>query len=131
MRLYPPAWMMPRAAIEDDEIDGLRIPAKSEILLFTYLTHRDPKFWENPETFDPERFSPENSQNRHKFAYFPFGGGARQCIGKNLALMEAQLIIPMVLQKFRLRLVPNHPVEAEPSLTLRPRYGLKMILQPV
>lgn len=129
MRLYPPAWAVSRTAMGDDEIGGYHIPANSEILLLPYVTHRHPQFWEEPEQFDPERFTPERATQRPKFAYFPFGGGPRQCIGNNFALTEAQLVLAVVAQQYRLTLVPGHPIEPEPSITLRPRYGIMVTLE--
>jgi cytochrome P450 len=126
MRLYPPAWSVGRSPIADDEILGFQIPKGSSLMLSQWLTHRHPDFWENPERFDPDRFSPERSANRPRYAYFPFGGGPRQCIGNVFALTEANLILAAVAQKFRLRMVPGHRVELQPLVTLRPRYGLKM-----
>jgi len=128
MRLYPPIWMLTRAAIEADEIGGYRVPANSEILLLPYITHRHPKYWEQPEEFNPEHFTPEKVAARPRFAYFPFGAGARQCIGNNFALMEAQLIIATVAQKYRLRLTDEQPIKPETSVTLRPSRSLKMTL---
>jgi cytochrome P450 len=109
MRLYPPTWITARTPIEDDEIGGCRIPANSVVLLSPYVTHRHPAFWENPERFDPERFTPERAADRPRYAYFPFGGGPRVYIGKSFALMEAQLIVAIVSQKYRLELVPGAP----------------------
>ena len=131
MRLYPPVWAISRAAVGADEIGGYAIAPDSEILLFPYLTHRHPQYWKEPEKFIPDRFAPEKASARPAFAYFPFGGGPRQCIGNNFALMEAQLIIATVAQKYRLELVPEQSVEPEPSVTLRPRAGLKMKLSKV
>lgn len=128
MRLYPPAWGQPRQAIADDRIGGYHIPAGAIINLCQWLTHRHPDFWENPEQFDPERFTQERAAKRPRFAYFPFGGGARQCIGNNFAMMEAQLILATLAQHFSLVLVPRHPVEPDPTFTLRPRYGMLMTL---
>ena len=85
-------------------------------------------FWEDPEVFDPERFSPERSTGRPHFAYFPFGGGPRQCIGSNFARMEAQLVLETIAQRYRLRLVPDYQVEPQVLLTLRPHNGLPMVL---
>jgi cytochrome P450 len=96
------------------------------ILLSQYVTHRHPRFWENPGQFDPDRFSPERAANRHQYAYFPFGGGPRLCIGDNLAMMEIQLILATIAQRYRLELVPTHTVEPEPLVTLRSRYGMQM-----
>ena len=128
MRLYPPAWAMSRTANGPDVIGGYRVPANSEILLMPYITHRHPAYWERPEEFFPEHFSPERVAARPRFAYFPFGGGPRQCIGNGFALMEAQLIIAKVVQKYRLRLADGREVEPETSVTLRPRGGLRMTL---
>ena len=131
MRLYPPAWSVGRSPIADDEILGFHIPKKSNLMLSQWLTHRHPDFWEDPECFDPERFTAERSANRPRYAYFPFGGGPRQCIGNIFALTEANLILATIAQKYRLRMVPGHRVELQPLVTLRPRYGLKMTLDPV
>lgn len=130
MRLYPPVWALARTAIDDDEIGGYRVPANAEILLFPYITHRHPKYWDNAEEFDPQRFSPEKEAARPRYAYFPFGGGPRLCIGNTFALMEAQLIIAMVVQRYRLQLAEGQTVEPEASVTLRPRDGIRMTLQP-
>jgi cytochrome P450 len=129
MRLYPPAWAFSRAPTEDDEIGGYRVPAKSLVLLSPYVTHRHPDFWERPERFDPERFTPERSRARPRFAYFPFGGGPRQCIGNEFATVEAQLVLAVVAQRYGLALVPGRRVEPEPAITLRPRSGLYMTLR--
>ena len=131
MRLYPPVWAVGRSPIADDEILRFAIPKGASVMLSQWLTHRHPDFWEEPERFDPERFSPERSADRPHYAYFPFGGGPRQCIGNLLALTEAKLILASVAQKYRLRMVPGHRVEPQPLATLRPRYGLKMTLEPV
>jgi cytochrome P450 len=128
LRLYPPAWANSRTALSEDEIGGYIIPVNSMVAMSPYVTHRDPRFWENPEEFDPERFTPEQSAGRPRYAYFPFGGGPRQCIGNEFALMEAQLVLATVAQQYRLRLVPDHRVEPYPIFTLRPRYGLLMTL---
>jgi cytochrome P450 len=130
MRLYPPAWAISRAAIETDEIGGYRVPANSEILLLPYITHRHPKYWERAEEFYPEHFLPEKIAARPRFAYFPFGGGSRQCIGNNFALMEAQIIIATIAQKYRLQLTDERTIETETSVTLRPRGGVRMKLHP-
>ena len=118
-----------RTPIGDDEIGGYKIRAGSEILLSPYITHRHPDFWNEPEKFKPERFSPEASAARPRFAYFPFGGGARICIGNSFALMEAQLILATVAQKYRLSLSPDCAVEPEASFTLHPRQSVMMNLE--
>jgi cytochrome P450 len=130
MRLYPPAWITGRKSIQGDEIHGYTIPAGAEISISPYITHRDPQLWPNPELFDPERFSPERSAGRHRYAYFPFGGGPRQCIGNNFAMMEAHLILAAISQGYSLDLAPGREVEVEPLITLRPKEGPWMILHP-
>jgi cytochrome P450 len=129
MRLYPPAWALPRQAIEDDVLGGYHIPAGSMVDISQYVTHRRPDLWEDPEKFDPERFTPEQSANRPRFAYYPFGGGARTCIGNNFAMMEAQLILATIAQRFRFQLVREHPIVPDPTFVLKPRYGVMMKIE--
>ena len=129
MRLYPPSWITDRVAKEDDEINGFLIPAGTRVIPFIYGLHHNPKVWENPEAFNPERFETEAKRKRHNYAHIPFGGGSRMCIGRNFALMEKQVVIIRVLQRYNLSLVPNHKVELLPSLTLKPRNGVKMVLE--
>jgi cytochrome P450 len=128
LRLYPPVWGMPRTAQQDDEIGGYFIPKGSLITPGAFMIHRHPDFWENPDEFNPDNFLPENVEKRAKFAYFPFGGGQRICIGKSFALMEATIIIALISQRFRLELVPNQTIEIDPTFTLRPKYGIKVKL---
>jgi cytochrome P450 len=130
MRLYPPIWAMERRALEDDNIAGYRIPRGSTVVISPYVTHRRLDFWDNPEGFDPERFLPEQSAARPHYAYIPFGGGQRLCIGNNFALLEAQIIVAMVMRAYRLDLVPGLPVEPKAEITLRSRHGLWMTLHP-
>jgi cytochrome P450 len=129
MRLYPPAWITSRNVVADDEIAGYPIPKKSVVLMLPYTTHRHPAFWEEPEAFRPERFSPANKAKQHKFAYFPFGGGPRLCIGKHFAMMELPLVVATLAQRFRFRMVPGHPIETEPLITLRPKHGVQMTIE--
>jgi len=128
LRLYPPAWGFSRQALGDDELGGYPLPRGWIAFVIPFVMHRLPSLWEEPEAFDPERFSPERSADRPKFAYVPFGAGPRQCIGNQFALMEAQLIVATLAQRFRLRLVPGHRVEPWPLITLRPRYGMPMFI---
>jgi cytochrome P450 len=130
MRLYPPAWVIERDTIGEDEVGGYRLPPDSTVVLSQWVTHRHPDVWENPEGFEPERFSPERSAARHRFAYFPFGGGPRLCVGNHFAKMEMTLILAMVAQRYQLDLVPGHPVELEPVITLRPKHGILTTLRP-
>jgi cytochrome P450 len=126
LRLYPPVVGFNRKALAEDEVGGYVVPANTLIWLSPYTMHRHPDFWENPEVFDPERFSPERSAGRPHFAYFPFGGGPRLCIGSNFAMLEAQLILATIAQRYQLRLLPGHQVEPQVLLTMRPRNGLLM-----
>lgn len=129
LRLFPPTWRLARMAIEADEIGGHAIPAGAIVVFSPYVLQRDPCFWDRPDDFDPERFAPERSIDRPRFVYFPFGGGPRACIGSQFAMMEMQLIVSMVAQRFRLRLRPGHPLDLESVATLRPRHDLMMSLE--
>ena len=126
MRLYPSAWSISRHTVADDDIGGYHIPAGAIVALSPYTLHRHPAFWPEPEKFDPERFTPEQEATQHRYAYIPFGAGARKCIGDQFALMESIIILPMVLQKFRLNLVPDHPIEEHALVTLRAKHGIMM-----
>ncbi len=130
MRLYPPAWAMSRQAKQNDQVGGMTVRKRDTITLSQYVTHRHPDYWENPEHFDPERFTPEQSEGRPEYAYFPFGGGPRRCVGQNFAMMEGPLVIAMIAQRFQLRAVAGHPIELDPLLTLRPRHGIRMTMHP-
>ena len=129
LRLYPPAWFFMRTAVESDSFGEHRIPAGSLLMLSPYVTHRRSDLWENPEGFDPERFAPEREKGRPRYSYYPFGGGPRQCIGNNFALMEATLIVAAVAQDYRLDLVPGREVKARPTTTLGPRPGVWVTAQ--
>ncbi|HEX4004415.1 MAG TPA: cytochrome P450 [Candidatus Acidoferrales bacterium] len=128
LRLYPPAYILARMAIEPCQIGGYDIPLGSTILLAPWVTHRDPRFFDDAETYRPERWLDGLAQRLPAGAYFPFGDGPRRCIGQGFALMEAAIVIAMVAQKFRFRLVPGHEVVPEPLVTLRPRHGIRMTL---
>jgi cytochrome P450 len=129
MRLYPPAWGMPRETITDDVVLGYPIPAKSTIVLSQLIAHRHPAFWHDPDTFDPSRFLPGNGGERAKFAYFPFGGGPRICIGNQMAMVEGPLVLAALAQKFRFTLVPGQSVEPDPTFTLRPKHGVRVTVK--
>lgn len=128
MRLYPSAWSISRRALADDEIGGYFIPANAIVAMSPYTMHRHPAFWNDPERFDPERFTPERVAARPRFAYFPFGGGARQCIGNNFAIMESMIIIPSIARRYRIELTTDEPVEEHALVTLRPRGGIPVRL---
>jgi cytochrome P450 len=129
MRLYPPAWGMARLAIEDHEISGYPVPKGTGVAIAQWVVHRDPRWYDAPEEFRPERWAGDLAKRLPRFAYFPFGGGPRQCIGNAFALMEATLIVATIAQQFRLRLVPGHIVLPLASITLRPRNGIPVKLE--
>ncbi len=128
LRLYPPATAILRLAVEDSEIGGYKIPKNSSIGISPWVTHHDPRFFPEPEKFNPDRWTDEFQRSLPPYAYFPFGGGPRVCIGAQFAMMEAILVLATISQKFSLRVVPGHPVETFASVTLRPRYGMRMTL---
>jgi cytochrome P450 len=129
MRLYPPAWAIGRLALQDHEIGGYTIPARALVLLSPYVTHRDARYFPTPERFDPERWTQQAREARPQFAYFPFGGGPRRCIGEGFAWMEGVLLIARLAQGWRMRLVPDQMVETMPVITLRPKHGIRMTLE--
>lgn len=129
MRLYPPVWLMVRRPVEEFRLGEYLVPAGAYIHLSQYLTHRDARWFPEPERFDPGRWLPEAEGARPKICYFPFGGGGRKCIGETFAFVEGVLVLATVAQQFRLRAIPGHPVEPEPYVTLRPRWGLPMRLE--
>ncbi len=126
LRLYPPAWGIGRRVLEDYPVGGFVVPARSVVLMSPYATHRDPRWFPDPHAFRPERWL-EDDPARPKFAYFPFGGGARVCIGERFAWMEGTLILAALGQRWRLRLEPGHRVETQARITLRPKHGMRMI----
>lgn len=128
MRLYPPAWGLNRFAVQDVELGGARIPRGSFIFASQWTMHRDARFFPDPLSFRPERWTEAFTKQLPRYAYFPFGGGARLCIGMAFAQMEAALLLATIAQRFRLTLVPGHPVEPQPSITMRPKYGLRMTI---
>jgi cytochrome P450 len=130
MRLYPPVWVLSRTATEADSIGGYHIAAGSEILIFPYITHRHPRWWPEPESFRPERFAPENSASRPRYAYLPFGAGPRTCVGLHFAMTEILLVMALLLQRFRFELAMDPAtVRVEPSVTLRPNPGVLVKLR--
>jgi cytochrome P450 len=130
MRLYPPAPGLSREAVADDEVCGHPVPKGSLVFIIPWIVHRHRRLWDSPNSFEPERFAPERAAARPRFAYLPFGAGPRICIGAAFAMVEAILLLAALAQRYRLRLVPGHPVEPQALITLRPRYGLMMTLEP-
>ena len=128
LRLYPPAYVVGRHAVNDCEIGGFFVPACMQMFMPTWVVHRDPRFFADPNEFKPERWTPEFISSLPKYAYFPFGGGPRVCIGNTFAMMEVVLLLATIAQKFRLRLAPNQKVTLQPAMSLRPRDGIKMTL---
>jgi cytochrome P450 len=128
LRLYPPAYITARETIESCELGGYIIPAGKTIIFSQWVTHRDPRFYDDPDAFRPQRWLDGLAQRLPPGAYFPFGDGPRRCIGQGFALLEAAIVIGIVAQRFRLRLVPGHPVAPEPLVTLRPRNGIRMTI---
>ena len=129
MRLFPPAWIVGRRALADYDVGGYAIPKRSIIVACQWVTHRDVRWYPEPERFDPERFRPEAKAARPKFAYFPFGGGPRVCIGEGFAWMEGVLLLATLARRWRLRLEPGQEIVPAPSITLRPKNGLRMRLE--
>lgn len=129
LRLYPPAWIFGRKAMGADKLGSYDIPADSYVVICPYGMHRNPAYFENPRTFDPTNFSPEKVERRHKYAYLPFGGGPRICIGNSFALMEGVLILAMLAQRFRVRVCPGQDIVPLPTITLRPKHGVLVKLE--
>ena len=125
LRLYPPAWGFSRRALGDDEIGGYRVPKGSLVFLIPFVIHRRPALWPNPGRFDPDRFAPEQEAQRPRFAYIPFGGGPRGCIGNQFAMVEAQLIVAAIAQRYRIDLLRDQDIRPEPLITLRPAPGIR------
>lgn len=128
MRLYPPAWTIGRTAINDYEIDGVTIPAGSTLIMSQWVVHHDPRWFSDPDRFAPDRWREEVARTLPRFVYFPFGGGPRICIGAGFAMMEAVLMLAALAQEYRFDLAPDQKIELQPSVTLRPKHGMRMML---
>jgi cytochrome P450 len=126
MRLYPPAWSLARTVVSPFELRGYTIPAGANVVMSQWIMHRNSRYFPDPERFDPDRWSPERAQKLPRFAYFPFGGGPRQCIGNSFAMMEATLVLVTIAQRFRLGAVSEQPIMPVPSFTLRPKSAVLM-----
>jgi len=129
MRLYPPVWTISRRAIAEDKVGDTVIPADTTVMLCPYAVHRNPQHWHNPEGFDPARFLPGGEGARRRYAYFPFAAGPRACLGLRFAMMEAQIILAMIAQRYDLALMPGEAITPEPMVTLRPASGTRMRLE--
>ncbi len=128
MRLYPPAYGLGREAIEDCEIAGYHVPRKAQVFMFQWVTQRDPRFFDEPNSFIPERWTDEFVNRLPKYAYFPFGGGPRFCIGNSFAMMEIVLVLATIGQRFKMTLVADHSVTLLPAMSLRPKDGIKVAI---
>jgi cytochrome P450 len=131
LRLYPSGWLLPRRVVDTESIGGVTVKAGSTVVLSPYLTHRLEEFWDRPLDFEPERFAPENEERRHRYAYFPFGGGPHQCLGQHLFMLEAQLFVAGILSRFRPVLKTSRPVTPRLATSLRPKQKIKLGFVPV
>lgn len=128
MRLYPPVWSISRQALANDVLGDYSLPKNAYLYISFYAIHHHPKYWQDAERFNPDRFLPEQIEKQHRYAYLPFGAGPHLCIGRDFAMLEMQIILSMVLQRYQLELVPGSRIEAEPLITLRPKYGMHMLV---
>jgi cytochrome P450 len=131
MRLYPPVYTVFREPLTDVRLGDYRIPEGGTVMLPQWVVHRSPRFWEDPLEFDPDRFTPERSRGRHRFAHFPFGGGPRMCIGKQFSLLEAKLILGTVASQYRLEYARDEPFDLRGSLTMHPQQPMRMRVRPL
>ncbi|MEL6719563.1 MAG: cytochrome P450, partial [Bacteroidota bacterium] len=130
MRLYPPAHALGREAIEEDEIDGVKIPKNGVVFISIFALHRSPKYWKDPLQFNPDRFSPEEKKKRPKLTYLPFGAGARMCIGNHFAMMEMQLLLARLIRHFDFETASDEPIDFIPLITLKPKNAIQLICKP-
>jgi cytochrome P450 len=126
LRLYPPFWMIDRMAVADDRVGDVAIPSGSMVIVYVYGAHHAPRYWQNPENFDTERFTKANDKLRTPFTYLPFGGGPRGCIGGNYAMLQILMILSDLLRKYDFQLTPGQTIEARPMVILRPKHGIRM-----
>jgi cytochrome P450 len=130
MRLFPPAWMIGRQAVADLELCGFDVPAGTVLLLPPFFVQRDARWWPDPRRFDPDRWDATEEDKRPRYSYFPFGGGPRLCIGESFAWMEGELLLATIAQRWRPRLAPGSPEGLSPQVTLRPKGGMRMTMEP-
>jgi cytochrome P450 len=126
LRLYPPFWMIDRVAVADDRVGDLAIPRGSTVIVYVYGAHHSPRYWQNPENFDTERFTKANEKLRTPFTFLPFGGGPRGCIGGNYAMLQILMVLSDLLRKYDFQLAPGQMIEARPMVILRPKHGIRM-----
>jgi cytochrome P450 len=130
LRIMPPVYTIGREAIDECDLGGFRVPRKTTILMSQWVVHRDPRWFTEPEKFQPERWLEDLQNPLPRFAYFPFGGGPRLCVGNTFALMEAALVLATIAQRYRFTLLPGHPIEPVASFTLRPKHGIRAVVSP-
>jgi cytochrome P450 len=130
LRLYPPFWMIDREAVADDSVGDIAIPRGSTVIVYVYGAHHAPRYWESPESFDPERFIKANEKLRTPFTYLPFGGGPRVCIGNQYAMLQILMILSDLLRRYDFELTPGQTIEARPMVILRPKHGIRMTFTP-
>ena len=130
MRIHPPVWGIARRCTEETSFGGYRAPAGSYLAITIYAIHRHPDFWPDPERFDPDRFDPDRSESRHSYSYIPFAAGPRACIGASMAMLEIQLVLAQLIQRFRVRPLEGHPIDHHAAVTLKPRYGMPCTIEP-
>ena len=126
LRLYPPFWMIDRMAVLDDHVGDVAIPGGSTVIVFVYGAHHASRYWQNPESFEPERFTKATEKLRTPFTYLPFGGGPRGCIGNNYAMLQILMILSDLLRRYDFHLIPGQTIEARPMVILRPKHGIRM-----
>jgi cytochrome P450 len=129
LRLYPPGWLLTRRAIADDRIGPYVVAANTDVFISPYIIHRHPQYWETAERFMPQRFTDESVAARHRYAYLPFAVGPRHCVGEFFAMVEMQLHLALMAQRFRLIYLPERPIELEPEVNLRTKHSLFMMLE--
>jgi len=127
LRLYPPFWMVDRMAVADDRVGDLAIPRGSMVIVYVYGAHHAPRYWQNPENFDTERFTKANEKLRVPFTFLPFGAGPRGCIGGNYAMLQILMILRDLLRTYDFQLAPGQMIEARPMVILRPKHGIRMM----
>ena len=130
MRLYPPVWAIARQSMEETGFGGYRIPPKPYVVIPIYALHRHPDFWQDPTRFDPERFAPKRAETRHSYCYLPFSAGPRTCIGAGMSILEIQLVLAQILQRFCVRPVLGHPVRTVAAITFKAQFGLPVTITP-
>jgi len=126
LRLYPPFWMIDRMAVADDRVGDVEIPRGSTVIVYVYGAHHAPRYWQEPERFDPQRFAKAGEKLQTPFTYLPFGGGPRGCIGGNYAMLQMLMILSEVLRRYDLQLTPGQSIEPRPMVILRPKHGIRM-----